>query len=132
MKYMLLMHHGNHGGGDCPPITEWPPNDVQAHIAFMIHLNQELSAAGEFVLAEGLAWPNEAKVVVSKGGAPTITDGPFPETKEFLAGFWIVDVPTEKRAIEIATRASAAPGPMGKPFGIAIELRQVMGAPHPE
>ncbi len=132
MKYMLLMNHGNKGGGDCPPITTWKPDEVQAHIQFMIDLNQQLAAAGELVAAEGLAWPNEAKVVVSKGGAPTITDGPFPETKEFLAGFWIVDVPSEQRAIEIAARASAAPGPKGKPFGIAIELRQVMSAPHPE
>ena len=132
MKYMLMMHHGNHGGGDCPPITTWAPNEVQAHIQFMIDLNKQLAAAGELVAAEGLAWPNEAKVVTSKGGAPTVTDGPFPETKEFLAGFWIVDVPSEKRAIEIAARASAAPGPKGKPFGIAIELRQVMSAPHPE
>jgi hypothetical protein len=132
MKYMLLMHHGNEGGGDCPPITEWPPGDVQAHIGFMIDLNRDLAAKGELVAAEGLAWPNEAKVVVCKGGAPKITDGPYPETKEFLAGFWIVDVPSEKRAIEIAARASAAPGPKGKPFGIAIELRQVMSAPHPE
>ena len=68
MKYMLLMHHGNEGGGDCPPITTWAPEEVQAHIAFMIDLNKDLAANGELVAAEGLAWPNEAKVVVCKGG----------------------------------------------------------------
>lgn len=131
MKYMLLMHHGNEGGGDCPPITEWPPGDVQAHIAFMIDLNKDLAAKGELVAAEGLAWPNEAKVVVCKGGAPKITDGPYPETKEFLAGFWIVEC-SAKRVIEIAAKASTAPGKGGVPMGIPIEVRQVMSAPHVE
>lgn len=128
MKFMLMMHHA--GDGDCPPITTWPPKDVQAHIGFMIELNGKLQKAGEFVDAQGLAWPDQAKIVrARKGAPPAITDGPFPESKEFLAGFWIVDVPSERRAIEIAAQASAAPGPGGAPMSIPIEVRQVMGAP---
>ena len=132
MKFILMMGMKTDKESMSKGIMTWPKEDIQAHIGFMIELNRDLAAKGELVAAEGLAWPNEAKVVVCKGGAPKITDGPYPETKEFLAGFWIVDVPSEKRAIEIAARASAAPGPNGKPFGIAIELRQVMSAPHPE
>ena len=63
------------------------------------------------------------------GGAPEVTDGPFPESKEFLVGYWIVDVENAERAYAIAGKASTAPGPGGKPLGITIEVRQVMGAP---
>ena len=129
MKYMLMMHHGNKGGGECPPITTWAPDEVQAHIRFMIDLNSQLAAAGELVAAEGLAWPNDAKIVVSKGGAPTVTDGPFPESKEFLAGFWIVECPGPERAYEIAAIASSSPGPGGAPMNIPIEVRAVGSAP---
>lgn len=125
MKYMLMMHHAGEGAA----ITTWPPADIKAHIEFMVRLNKELTASGELVAAEGLAWPNQARIVRSKGGAPAITDGPFPETKEFLAGFWIVEVESEERAVAIAARASSAPGLGGAPIGIAIELRQVMSAP---
>lgn len=126
MKYMLMMHHAGEG---CP-ITEWPAKDVQAHIAFMMGLNEELKKTGELLLAEGLAFPDAAKIVRAKNEkAPVVTDGPFPETKEFLAGFWIVQVPTEARALAIAARASAAPGMGGAPIGIPIEVRQVMVAP---
>src|SRR5881397_3524321 len=87
----------------------WPKKDIQAHIAFMIGFNKALRESGE-LSAEGLADPHQAKVVrAGKDGAP-ITDGVFPESKEFLAGYWIVDVETPERAYEIAARASAAPG----------------------
>jgi hypothetical protein len=80
--------------------------------------------------AEGLAAPGEARVVrAGKNGAPAVTDGPFAEAKEFLAGFWIVDVDRTERAYEIAARASSAPGPGGTPLVIPIEVRQVMSAP---
>ena len=126
MKYMLMMHHAGEGAS----IATWPPQDINAHIAFMIGLNKELTKSGELVAAEGLAWPDQAKIVrARKDGSPAITDGPFPETKEFLAGFWIVDVESEARAIAIAAHASSAPGVGGVPLGIAIELRQVMSAP---
>lgn len=126
MKYMLMMHHKGEG----PSILEWPPQDIQAHIQFMMDLNKRLMAAGEFVEAQGLAWPDQAKVVrARKDGGAEVTDGPFPETKEFLAGFWIVDVESEARAIAIAAEASAAPGLRGVRMSIPIELRQVMEAP---
>ncbi len=128
MKFMLMMHvPGNQADYQ---INQWSPEDFKAHLAFMHALNAELSAAGELAAAEGLAAPGEAKVVrAGKNGAPAITDGPFPEAKEFLAGYWIVDVETPQRAYEIAAQASAAPGPRGKPLIIPIEVRQVMSVP---
>lgn len=128
MKYMMMMHYGADAG--CPPIHTWPPKDIKAHIEFMMDLNKKLKASGEFVDAQGLAGPDQAKIVrAKKGAAPAITDGPFPETKEFLAGFWILDVDSERRAIEIAAQASAAPGLDGIAMSIPMELRQVMSAP---
>jgi hypothetical protein len=125
----MLMMHAPRGTGDYQ-VTSWSPEDLQAHIGFMHRLNKDLTDSGELVGAEGLAAPGEARVVrAGKGGAPAVTDGPFPEAKEFLAGFWIVDVDRPERAYEIAATASAAPGPGGKPLVIPIEVRQVMRAP---
>jgi hypothetical protein len=128
MRFMLMMHAAR-GTGDYQ-ISNWAPEDFQAHIAFMHTFNQELVKAGELVGAEGLAPPGEARLVRSgKGGAPAVTDGPFAESKEFLAGYWIVEVERPERAYEIAAKASAAPGPGGKPLIIPIEVRQVMSGP---
>ena len=129
MKFMLMMH-APRGTGDYQ-VSEWKPDEFKAHIDFMHQLNQELANAGELVGGEGLAAPGEAKVVrAGKNGVP-ITDGPFPEAKEFLAGYWIVDVETAERAYEIAAKISAAPGPGGRPLIIPVEVRQVMSAPLP-
>ena len=88
--------------------------------------------SGELVSAEGLSFPDQAKLVrAGKDGRP-ITDGVFPESKEFLAGYWIVDVATPERAYEIAARASAAPGPGGALLNIPIEVRPVMSGPPSE
>jgi len=126
VKFMLMMHHAGEGAA----IHTWPPKDIKAHIEFMLGLNERLTESGELVDSQGLAGPEHVKVVrARKGGPPAVTDGPFPESKEFLAGFWIVDVVSEKRAIEIAGQASAAPGLGGAPMSIPIELRQVMSAP---
>lgn len=131
MKYMLMMH-APRGKGDWQ-VLDWPPQDLKAHIDFMMRLNQDLTASGELVGAEGLAGPAEARVVrVTDQGTPAVTDGPFPESKEFLAGYWIVDCASAERAYEIAARASSAPGPGGKPLKIAVEVRQVMSAPPTE
>jgi hypothetical protein len=128
MKYMLLMQASERIEG--PPIHTWDPADVSAHIQFMHDLNAKLVAEGEFVDAQGLAGPEEAKVVrASVAGAPEVTDGPFPESKEFLAGYWVIDVESQERAIEVAATISLAPGPGGVPLKLPIEVRQVMSAP---
>jgi hypothetical protein len=128
MKFILMMHAPSATGGY--QIDEWSPADIQAHMDFMARFNQELRAAGEWAAAEGLAPPGQARLVrASKSGKPEVTDGPFPEAKEFLAGYWIVDVETAARAYEIAAAASAAPGPRGVPLNMAIEVRQVMAGP---
>lgn len=128
MRYMLLQYYEEIKG--CPPMTEWAPEDITAHIGFQQKLNGELTEHGELVDAQGLAGPELAKLVVSDGAtAPVVTDGPFPESKELLAGFRIVDVDTVERAVEIAAQASAAPGPGGVPIRQPIEVREVMSAP---
>jgi len=127
MKYMLMMNHPGKGAYE---VMSWPEEDLKRHIGFMKTFAKKLAAAGELVMAEGLATPDQAKLIrAGKDGQPPITDGVFPESKEFLVGFWIVDVETTERAIAIATEASAAPGRGGKPMSIPIEMRQVMSAP---
>ena len=102
-------------------------------MTFSNALNAELTERGELVDAQGLSGPAQARFVVSDGaGVPVITDGPFPESKELLAGYRLVDVETPERAIEIAAQASAAPGPGGVAIGQPIEVRQVLSAPDPE
>ena len=128
MRYMLMMHVPR-GTGEYA-VTDWAPQDLKAHIDFMHRLNQELTDRGEFVAGEGLTPPGQARVVrAGKSGAPAVSDGPFPEAKEFLAGFWIVEVDGAERAHEIAARISSAPGPGGTPLIIPVEVRQVMSAP---
>ena len=128
MKYMLMMNTMKAGS----VMPGWSQKDLQRHIAFMKQLDEDLREQGELVFAEGLTFPDQAKLVrAAKDGKP-ITDGVFPESKEFLAGFWIVDVGTPERAYEIAAQASAAPGPGGAPLNMPIEVRPVMSAPPPE
>jgi hypothetical protein len=132
MRYMLLQSYGA-AGSDCPPMSQWSPADIKAHIEFQHALNAELLERGELVDAQGLAGPEQARFVISDGtSAPVITDGPFPESKELLAGYRIVDVDAPERAVEIAARISAAPGANGAPIRHAIEVREVMSAPDPE
>jgi hypothetical protein len=132
MRFMLLQNYGQVESG-CAPMTEWSPEDIKAHIDFQIALNAELLERGELVDAQGLAGPDQAKFVVSDGvGAPVVTDGPFPESKELLAGYRLIDVETLERALEIAAQASAAPAQNGAPIRQAIEVRQVLSAPDPE
>jgi hypothetical protein len=126
MKYILMM---NTMKANCEGFPGWAKKDLQAHIAFMIGLNKELRESGELVSAEGLSFPDQAKQVrAGKDGTP-ITDGVFPESKEFLAGYWIVDVNSAERAYAIAARASAAPGPGGAPLNMPIEVRPILSAP---
>ena len=114
-------------------IGAWSPGDAAAHIDFQLQMNQRLTESGELVEAQALTVPEQARFVVCDGvGAPVVTDGPFPEGKELLAGYRMIDVESLERAIEIAAEASAAPGPGGKPIKTVIEVREVMGAPMPE
>ena len=128
MKYILMMNTMRAEQG----VPNWPRGDLRAHIAFMKKLNQDLHESGELVSAEGLSFPDRAKLVRAGQNGTPITDGVFPESKEFLAGFWIVDVETPERAYAIAAQASAAPGPGGAPLNMPIEVRPVMSAPPAE
>jgi hypothetical protein len=128
MKYILMMNTMKAGHG----VPSWPKKDLQAHIAFMMGFNKELNERGELVSAEGLSFPDQAKLVHAGQDGRPVTDGVFPESKEFLAGFWIIDVDNPQRAYEIAAKASAAPGPGGVPLNMPIEVRQVMSGPPPD
>lgn len=126
MKFMLMMHTPSGGPYQ---IARWPPQDIHAHIEFMKGFAEQLASAGELAGAEGLAGPEQARLVRADQDGKPITDGVFPEAKEFLAGYWIVDVEGPERAYAIAAAASMAPGPGGEPLHLSIEVRQVMSAP---
>jgi hypothetical protein len=127
MRFMLMMHAPR--GDGLYQINSWSPDDLKSHIGFMHELNKELKQAGEFVDAQGLTPPGQAKLVrAGKNGVPA-TDGPFAESKEFLVGYWIIEVDSAERAYAIAAKASSAPGPGGAPLIIPIEVRQVMSGP---
>jgi hypothetical protein len=127
MKYMLLIQANRQGWKD---LANWSIDDVKAMVNYMNALNQDLIAAGELVEANGLAGPDLAKTVRAQpDGDPVVTDGPFAESKEVLAGYLVVDVPSEERAIEIAARTSAAPGRDGVPTYQPIEVHPVAEAP---
>ena len=129
MKYMLMMNTPR--GGEYQ-IMKWPKKDIEAHIGFMIEFAGNLKAAGELVGAEGLASPGQAKLVKAGADGKPVTDGVFPESKEFLAGYWIVQVDKPERAHEIAAAASLAPGVGGEPLYLSIEVREVMSGPPPQ
>jgi hypothetical protein len=121
MKYILLMS-GTKAGVDS--YHAWSQKDIETQMAVLRSITNELSASGEFVATQGLAEPAEAKVVRGEKNGVPVTDGIFPESKEFLLGYWIVDVATPERAYAVAGRISAAPGPGGAPTNIPIEVRR--------
>ena len=126
MKYILLMQFPV-GAWKTDAIGLWPPDDVKRHVAFLRVWSQKLTESGELVGTQGLAGWETARLVTATGDkASTVTDGPFPESKEFLAGYSLIDVETPARAYEIAASLSRAPGPGGKPLYIPIEVRPVM------
>jgi hypothetical protein len=134
MKYILMMTGTK---ADFDWYVKWSKQDLQAHFAFMHAFNKELKDSGTFVAAEGLAFPDQAKMVRAASDGTPITDGVFPESKEFLAGYWIVDVESPEEAYRIAARASAGPHPPrhgtgGSTENQSIEVRQVMSAPPEE
>ena len=125
-KYVLIV--------DFQPGIAETPEEVEAHMAYYRALNRELLATGELVQTEILTGPDLAKVVTSDGiTAPIVTDGPFGEFKEWVAGFQVFDVDSDERAIEIAARLSAVPGPDGRPIQQPIQVRRIMdsGPPTP-
>ena len=127
-RFYLLVNYDN--GTAEKDMRSWDPADVKAHIGYYEALNKELEESGELVGGEALAWREAARIVRSDGkSAPVVTDGPYAETKEQLAGFQIVDVDSLERAIEIAARVSAVPGPGGVPIEQPIEVRPVMDDP---
>jgi hypothetical protein len=131
MKFILMMHarRGSMTGFDEKgnwSLFSWPREALDQHLQFLEALNADLKKKGQLVGISGLAPPGEARLVKARTRALPITDGPFPETREFLAGWWIVEVASVDAACEIAARASAAPGPDGAPLNMEIEVRQVM------
>jgi hypothetical protein len=123
-KFLLLTKYSTDGA-----MPNWSEQDITTHLAFLRGVNRELMDKGELIDGQALAGPDLAKIVTFDGvGAPVHTDGPFPEAKELLAGYQLVDVESEARALEIAAQISAAPGPGGVPLGQPIEVRQLMGA----
>jgi hypothetical protein len=123
-KYVLIVNF-QPGVADTP-MEEWKPEEIDAHLDYYRALSQELVDSGELVQTEILAGPDVAKIVTSDGTATVVTDGPFQEFKEWVAGYQIVEVDSEERALEIAARLSAVPGPDGVPIQQPIHVRQVM------
>jgi hypothetical protein len=126
MKYILMMQF---------PLSEWktgfigkwPAQDVQVHMEHLRKFREEFIASGEMVVTHGLLGPEDARFVRARQGEePEVTDGPFPETKEFLAGYVIVDVETPERAYYVASRWSEGPGPGGAPLNLPVEVRRIM------
>ncbi|HEY4568636.1 MAG TPA: YciI family protein [Kribbella sp.] len=124
-KFMLLV---NLDGGNCEtPMLEWDEPDMKAHMQFLNDHLERLRHSGELVEVNALTWPKHAKVVrAASVSAPVLTDGPYAESKEVLAGYQIVDVESEQRALEIAAELSSAPGPGGVPIEQPIEVRRIM------
>jgi len=124
-RFLLIVNYDN--GAVDEPMLSWDPADIRAHLAYYEALNRELTESGELVGGERLAWPEKSKIVRADGtSAPVVTDGPYAETKEQMAGYQIFDVESEERALEIAARLSAVPGPGGVAIQQPIEVRQIM------
>jgi len=123
-KYVLIVDF--QPGVAETPMQEWKPEEVTAHLDYYRALHRALVDSGELVESEVLAPPNLAKIVTSDGTTPVVTDGPFQEFKEWVAGYQIVDVESEERAIEIAAKLSAVPGADGVPIQQPIHVRPLM------
>jgi hypothetical protein len=125
MKYILMMCGKK---ADWGAYVKWPKADLQANTEFMRDFSRELKNEGVFVATHGLASPQQAMIVRAGGRGEPVTDGVFPESKEFLAGFWIIDVENADQAYRVAARVSAAPGPGGVRGSIPIEVREILSA----
>ncbi|MFC8722881.1 YciI family protein [Kitasatospora sp. NPDC057198] len=128
-KYLLLKHYrGAPEPEGFVPMDRWTPEEVTAHIQYMRDFAAKLEGTGEFVDAQGLA-PEGTWVQYGGEGKPPVTDGPFAETKDLIAGWMIIDVDDRERALELAAELSAAPGAGGVPIREWLELRPVMSEP---
>jgi hypothetical protein len=126
MKFLLLTRH-NASDNAVSPMAEWDPADAEAHLAALRAINEQLTESGELLMMQALADPAAGRIVHGlDAGTPIVTDGPYPESTELLAGYQLIDVVDEDRAVEIAAQVAAAPGPGGKPINNRIEVRAVM------
>jgi hypothetical protein len=127
-KYLLLKHY--RGGPPmhrpCPPMDQWDPADVEAHMAFLRHVSDLLKENGEYVDAQALTPAQTWVRFDGEGQAPVTTDGPHPETSDLIAGWYLVDVDSYERAVELAAYVSSEPGPGGEPLFEWIDVREVM------
>ena len=128
-KYLLLKHYrGAPKSVNDVPMDQWTPEEVSAHVRYMEDFAARLEGTGEFVDSQGLS--PEGTFVRSGGeGRPPVTDGPFAETKDLIAGWTIIDVETYERALELAAELSAAPGAGGKPIHEWLEIRPFLTVP---
>ncbi len=127
MKYLLLKHYrGAPPAVNDVPLDQWTPEEFDAHVQYMRDFMDRLRETGEFVDERALA-PDGAFVRYDGEGRPPVTDGPFPETKDLVAGFCIIDVESWDRAVELAGELSAAPGAGGRPLHEWLEVRPLYG-----
>lgn len=134
MRFMILMeasqqHYAAMAGNGSDNAPTWTPEELQAMYSFMNDLNEDLVARGEWVDGQSLTDPALARRVQRAGGEAVVTDGPYAETKEVLAGFWIVDVDSIDRATEIAAYVTTCPGPGGNVDGMPVDIRPIQSAP---
>lgn len=128
-KYLLLKHYrGAPTAANDVPMDRWTPDEVSAHLGFMDDLADRLQTSGELVDAQALA-PEGTWVRYDGPGRPAVTDGPFAETKDLVAGWMAIDVDTHERALEVAAELSSAPGAGGEPIHEWLELRPFLTAP---
>ncbi|RZQ65154.1 YciI family protein [Amycolatopsis suaedae] len=128
-KYLLLKHYrGAPASANDVPMDQWTPEEISAHIEYMDTFAARLEKTGEYVGSTALA-PEGTFVRYDGEGRPPVTDGPFAETKDLIAGWMIIDVDSYERALELAAELSAAPGAGGKPIHEWLELRPVMAEP---
>ena len=128
MKYLLLKHYrgGPTPAAEWPPMDQWTPEEVDAHVQYMRDFKRRLEETGEFVETQALA-SEGAFVRYDGAGRPPVTDGPFAETKDLIAGWYVIDVESWERAVQLAGELSAAPGPGGEPFREWLEVRPFYG-----
>ena len=128
-KYLLLKHYrGAPAAVNDVPMDRWAPEEIDAHMTFMRDFAARLEESGEYVDGQALA-PEGAWVRYDGEGRPPVTDGPFPETKDLIAGWYVIDVDSWERAVELAGELSAAPGAGGEPIHEWLEVRPFLGLP---